>query len=84
MNIVPDGEDSLQGGNAGPESVITVSLWMSVCASAALTVLGVILAFADPAVGVTLAVVGVVLTAGTYLALRGRRRAQPLRSQRNA
>ncbi|MER5479473.1 hypothetical protein ABT026_21250 [Streptomyces sp. NPDC002734] len=73
MHIVPDGGDSLQGGNAGPESVITVSLWMSVCASAVLTVLGVIVAFVEPAVGVTLGVTGVLFAVGTFLALRGRR-----------
>ncbi|WP_448316129.1 hypothetical protein [Streptomyces sp. CO7] len=84
MNIVADGGDSLRGGNEGPESVITVSLWLSVFASAALTVLGVIVAFVEPTVGVTLGVVGAVFTAGTCLALRGRRRAQPPRSQRNA
>jgi hypothetical protein len=71
---MPDGGDSLRDRNEGPEAVITFSLGLGVFAAVVLTVLGVIVAFVKPAVGVAIGAAGVVFAVGMFLALRNRRR----------
>jgi hypothetical protein len=72
---MPDSGDHLRDRDEAPEAVITASMWLGVFAAVALIMLGVIVAFIKPVVGVALSAAGAVFAVGMFLAIRGRKRA---------